>query len=222
MNTIKDIIITYRWWLLLACLASQFFDIFFKLGIALSGTPEVNDSNMGAGFDMYILFMITGFVVSYVIMELRSVTIYLLPASTLRKFATACGVIVITIASCFLFSMAIEFIGSLLTAGSPQAASFAIGGYIRYASEATFSFSILAAFMGLEMSYATMIKNKNIVLGMNIFMSTCGWVFTLLFPAIGYPPFISFFFWGFTILFIIASYQIYKRWEPANSVSHLI
>lgn len=222
MNTIKDIIITYRWWLLLACFASQFFGIVNLLNIALSGTPEVNESNTYATSDMFLLFLITGVVVTYVIAELRSVTIYLLPASTTCKYATAFGVIVFTIASCLLFSMAIELIGSFLTTGSPQAASFAIGGYIKYVSEDTFAFSILAAIMGFEMNFATMIKNRSIVLGINLFLSTCAWIFTLFFHTIGYSTIFYFVFWGFSILFIIASYQIYKRWQPANSGLHLI
>ena len=222
MNTIKNIIITYRWWLLLACLASQFFGCINLLNIAISGTSEVNNSNAGAYNDMLFLFMITGCVVSYVITELRSVTIYLLPASTLRKYATAFGVIVITVVSSLLFSMVIEFIGSLLTAGSPQAASFAIGGYIKYVFKETLGFSIFAAFMGLEMSYATLIKNKNIILAINMVLSIVAWTSSLFFQSIGASPILYYVFWGFAILFIIASYQIYKHWEPANSVSHLI
>ena len=222
MNTIKNIIITYRWWLLLACLASQFFGCINLLNIAISGTSEVNNSNAGAYNDMLFLFMITGCVVSYVITELRSVTIYLLPASTLRKYATAFGVIVITVVSSLLFSMVIEFIGSLLTAGSPQAASFAIGGYIRYASESTFGYSILAAIMGFHMNIATMIKNRNAVLGINFLMSACAWILAIFLHSIGSSPIFHFVFWGFAIIFFIASYQTYKRWEPVNSGLYLI
>ena len=222
MNTIKELINSYRGWLLVACLASQFFACLNLCNIAISGTPEVNESIIGAGIDLYILFLIIGYVVSYVVMELRSVTIYLLPASTLRKFATAFGVIVFTIVSCLLFSMAIELIGSFLTTGSPQAASFAIGGYIKYVSQQTLGFSIMAAIMGMEMNVATMTKSKNIILGINLTISSFGWILTLLFQSIGASPILYFVFWGFAILFIIAAYQIYKRWEPANSGLHLI
>lgn len=223
MNTIKDIIITYRWWLLLVCFASQFFDLVNLFNIA-NTYPEFNRNDLTATSDMFLLFLITGVIVTYVITELRSVTIYLLPASTLRKYATAFGIIVFTIASCLLFSMAIELIGSFLTTGSPQAASFAIGGYIKYVSEDTFAFSILAAIMGFEMNFATMIKNRSLVLGINLFTSTCAWIFTVFFHTIGYSTIFYFYFvfWGLAILFIIAAYQIYKRWEPANSGLHLI
>ena len=221
MNTIKDIIITYRWWLLLVCFASQFFDLVNLFNIA-NTYPEFNRNDLTAESDLFVLCMITGFVVSFVIMELRSVTIYLLPASTLRKFATAFAIIVITIASCLLFSLVVDFIGLKLTAGSPQAANFAIGGYIKYVFKETLGFSIFAAFMGLEMSYATLIKNKNIILAINMVLSIVAWTSSLFFQSIGASPILYYVFWGFAILFIIASYQIYKRWEPANNVPHLI
>ncbi len=221
MNTIKDIIITYRWWLLLVCFASQFFDLVNLFNIA-NTYPEFNRNDLTAESDLFVLCMITGFVVSLVIMELRSVTIYLLPASTLRKFATAFAIIVITIASCLLFSLVVDFIGLKLTADSSQAANFAIGGYIKYVFKETLGFSIFAAFMGLEMSYATLIKNKNIILAINMVLSIVAWTSSLFFQSIGASPILYYVFWGFAILFIIASYQIYKRWEPANSVSHLI
>ena len=184
MNTIKNIIHTYRWYFLFATLVSQFMGIANLLYIAVTGNPELNHSNLCAYWDTLILFGIISFVVSLAITELRTPTIYMLPASLLRKYATAFGIILYVLVSCLLFSMAIECAGSFLVAGSEQAASFAIGGYIRYLSEQTggLSWGIIVALHQL-----------------NIFNPPCN------------------LFWAIAIILIITSYQIFKRWQPANS-----
>ena len=217
MNTIKNIIHSYRGYLFLASLASQFFGIFNLISIASEGTPAVNDSNMCAVIDVYILCFIISFVVSYVIAELRSLTSCMLPASLQRKYATAFATIIFAIVTCLLFSMAIECVGLLLTAGSDQAACFAIGGYIRYISEETGGFSILAFLTTFEMFISTLIKNKNLHLGINMFMSGIFWVTIILLQLIEIPHTLFYVFGVLSIVFLIASYQTYKRWQPANS-----
>lgn len=217
MNTIKNIIITYRWWLLLVCLASQFFGLVNLLNIAVTD-PEFNRNDLTMESDMYLLCLITGVVISYVIAELHSVTISLLPASTLRKYATAFVMIIFAIASCLLFSMAVELIGSYLTAGSSQAASFALGGYIRYVSERTIGFSLFATFTALEILIATLIRKKNIHFFINLFLSIMVFGgFFILQQTINFSPTLCGLFWGLAIILIIASYQTYMRWQPANS-----
>ena len=217
MNTIKNLIHTYRGYVFLACLASQFFCLVNLLNIAVT-VPEFNRNDLTMESDMYLLCVITGVVISYVIAELHSVTISLLPASTLRKYATALVMIIFAIASCLLFSMAVDLIGSYLTAGSSQAASFALGGYIRYVSEKTIGFSMFAAFAAFEIYVATLIRKKNIHLCINLFLSTMlyGGAFMLQ-HTIGFSPTICGLFWGLAIILIIASYQTYKRWQPANN-----
>ena len=217
MNTIKNIIHSYRGYLFLASLASQFFGIFNLISIASEGTPAVNDSNMCAVIDVYILCFIISFVVSYVIAELRSLTSCMLPASLQRKYATAFATIIFAIVTCLLFSMAVECVGLLLTAGSDQAACFAIGGYIRYISEETGGFSILAFLTTFEMFISTLIKNKNLHLGINMFMSGIFWVTIILLQLIEIPHTLFYVFGVLSIVFLIASYQTYKRWQPANS-----
>ena len=171
MNTIKNIIHSYRGYLFLASLASQFFGIFNLISIASEGTPAVNDSNMCAVIDVYILCFIISFVVSYVIAELRSLTSCMLPASLQRKYATAFATIIFAIVTCLLFSMAVECVGLLLTAGSDQAACFAIGGYIRYISRETGGYSLFVALIALETFVATLINKRSIHLGVNMFLS---------------------------------------------------
>ena len=217
MNTIKNIIHSYRGYLFLASLASQFFGIFNLISIASEGTPAVNDSNMCAVIDVYILCFIISFVVSFGIAELRSLTSSMLPASLQRKYATAFATIIFAIVTCLLFSMAIECVGLLLTAGSDQAACFAIGGYIRYISEETGGFSILAFLTTFEMFISTLIKNKNLHLGINMFMSGIFWVTIILLQLIEIPHTLFYVFGVLSIVFLIASYQTYKRWQPANS-----
>ena len=217
MNTIKNLIHTYRGHVFLASLASQFFGLVNLLNIAVTG-PEFNRNDLTMESDMILLCWITGVVISYVIAELHSVTISLLPASTLRKYATALVMIIFAIASCLLFSMAVDLIGSYLTAGSSQAASFALGGYIRYVSEKTIGFSLFAAFAAFEIFVATLIRKKNIHLCINLFLSTMlyGGSFILQ-QLIGFSPILCGLFWGLAIILIIASYQTYERWQPANN-----
>ena len=219
MNTIKNLIHTYRGHVFLASLASQFFCLVNLFNIAVTGHPEFNRNDLTMESDMILLCWITGVVISYVIAELHSVTISLLPASTLRKYATALVMIIFAIASCLLFSMAVDLIGSYLTAGSSQAASFALGGYIRYVSEKTIGFSLFAAFAALEISVATLIRRKNIHLCINLFLSTMlyGGSFMLQLHKIGFSPTICGLYWGLAISFIILSYQTYERWQPANN-----
>lgn len=217
MNTIKNIIHSYRGYLFLASLASQFFGIFNLISIASEGTPAVNDSNMCAVIDVYILCFIISFVVSYVIAELRSLTSCMLPASLQRKYATAFATIIFAIVTCLLFSMAIECVGLLLTAGSDQAACFAIGGYIRYISRETGGYSLFVALIALETFVATLINKRSIHLGVNMFLSGIFWICIVLLSLTDISTPLCIISWGIAIILIIASYQIYKRWQPANS-----
>ena len=187
MNTIKNIIHSYRGYLFLASLASQFFGIFNLISIASEGTPAVNDSNMCAVIDVYILCFIISFVVSYVIAELRSLTSCMLPASLQRKYATAFAIIIFAIVTCLLFSMAVECVGLLLTAGSDQAACFAIGGYIRYISRETGGYSLFAALIALETFVATLIEKRSIHLGVNMFLSGIFWICNLVSFLVSLP-----------------------------------
>lgn len=209
----KHIILAYRWQWLLMCITSQILGIFNLLYIAEEGTPAVNNSNTFAFYDMFITYFLIASVVSTVAAELRSLTNHLLPASLLRKYATALGMIIIFIVSCLLFSMVVESIGLILTAGSPEAKHFAIGGYIRYVSDTTNGFSFLALFLALAMLVATLVKNKDILMAINF--GLCGIVIAL--RAIGFSSVLCSVAWCLAIIVFIASYQIYKRWQPANS-----
>lgn len=218
MNTIKNIIHTYRWYFLFATLASQFMGIANLLYIAVTGNPELNHSNLCAYWDSFILFCLISFVVSLTITELRTQMIYMLPASLLRKYATAFGIILYVLVSCLLFSMAIECAGSFLVAGSEQAASFAIGGYIKYLSEQTGGYSILAALIAVEIFVAILINKRSTdLLAINSFIGGLSWgtIVALHQLNIFNPP--CNLFWAIAIILIIASYQIFKRWQPANS-----
>ena len=217
MNTIKNIIHTYRWYFLFATLASQFMGMVNLMNIAAT-YPEFNRSDLCAYWDSCILFCLISFIVSLAITELRTPTIYMLPASLLRKYATAFGIILYVLLSCLLFSMAIECAGSFLVAGSEQEASFAIGGYIRYLSEQTGGYSILAALIALEIFVTTLINKRSIeMLTINSFLGGLSWGIIVALHQLNIfnPP--CNLFWAIAIILIIASYQIFKRWQPANS-----
>ena len=211
MNTIKNIIHTYRWYFLFATLVSQFMGMVNLMNIAAT-YPEFNRSDLCAYWDSFILFCLISFIVSLTITELRTPTIYMLPASLLRKYATAFGIILYVLLSCLLFSMVIE------CAGSEQEASFAIGGYIRYLSEQTGGYSILAALIALEIFVTTLINKRSIeMLTINSFLGGLSWRIIVALHQLNIfnPP--CNLFWAIAIILIIASYQIFKRWQPANS-----
>jgi hypothetical protein len=114
--------------------------------------------------------------------------------------------------------MAIECAGSFLVAGSEQEASFAIGGYIRYLSEQTGGYSILAALIALEIFVTTLINKRSIeMLTINSFIGGLSWGIIVALHQLNIfnPP--CNLFWAIAIILIIASYQIFKRWQPANS-----
>lgn len=213
MNTIKNLIFAYRWQLLLMCVASQILGIFNLWYMASEGTPAVNNSDTFAFYDMFILYFLIATIMNVIAKELRSQPIYLLPASLLRKYATGLAIVIIFIISCLLFSLVVESIGSVLTAGSPEEAKFALGGYIRYVFESTDGFSILAFVLALMMLVVILVKNKDYNMAINSVI--CG--VAIAGRASHFSPVSSAVVWCFAIIIFIVSYHRYKRWQPANS-----
>ena len=196
MNTIKIPIFTYRWQLLLMCIFSQILGIINLIYIAIAGTPSVNNSNTCAIYDMFILYFLIASVVSVVAQELRSQTNSMLPTSLLRKYTTALGTVMIYIISCLLFSLVVESIGLILTAGSPEEAKFALGGYITYLSESTNGFSNLVLFLALAILVATLVKHKDISMAINY--GLCG--VAIAFRSMDFSPTLYSVIWCIAII----------------------
>ena len=215
MNTFKQIIKINAWYFILMILLSQTWGY---MNLAMIANYKVLTFNEPfAVADMFFFYVIVSVVSSWAVIKLRSFNNYMLPAPLLHKYFTALGTIVCVAVGCLLFSMAIEYIGSILTVGFPVDKQIEVGGYIGYIYKETRYFTLLFILIGINMILASLIKKKGVCYGCSLVI---GYIFHLTIIHLERCVTSSAqhcLFGVCTIVLFTIGYQIYKRWQPANS-----
>lgn len=219
MNTIKNIFRAYRVNIILALLMGQFMNV-LDIVLALKSAQDMPDPELIYPANCYIHYFIIVMSACLAVRELASINNHLLPATTLSKYLTAIGAAFTFIVCNLLLCYLIDGIGE----GAAQAFSLRnhinIGGYINYLFERTGWFSCMILTIGVNVLLATLIRNKNAMQGAVITISMISSFYAIV-PQVHYPiQCIT--FWTLGIILLIASYHIYKRWEPANNKYFMI
>ena len=217
MNIFKQILKVNAWYFILMILLSQVGGYFNLSLIAYYNRPELALNEPSAVVCMLFFYLIVSYNSVRTVMELRLFNNYQLPASLLHKYLIALGTIVGLAVACLLFSMAVEYVGSLLTADFPVDKQIKVGGYISYIYRETCHFSFLIFLIGVNMILASLIRNKAFCIGFSLGF---GYAFHLTFiymERVNITPVQCCLFAVIGIVLLIIAYQIYKRWQPANS-----
>ena len=217
MNIFKQVLKINVWYLILMILLSQTWGYLNLLLIAHYKNQELAFNEPFAVANMCFFYVIVSVVSSWAVIKLRPLNNYLLPAPPLRKYLMALGSIVCVTVGCLLFSMAIEYIGSILTVDFPVDKQIEVGGYIGYIYKETRYFTLLFILIGVNMILASLIKKKGVCYGCSLVI---GYIFhlTIIYLERCETTSAQHCLFGIcAIVLFTIGYQIYKRWQPANS-----
>lgn len=148
--------------------------------------------------------------------------LYLLPTSKRTKFFMPMGIAFLTIVAISLLTIPIEAIAHIFTIGNMVEQQVAIGGFLKYSFNNN-AMIFIAIVIACASTFVHSLVRNNLVIGLilgPLVMAT--FVFTpvyydyLLSPrALSTNAIIGCL--ASSILLIAASYQLFKRWQPANS-----
>ena len=217
MNIFKQVLKINVWYLILMILLSQTWGYMNLLLIAHYKNQEIAFNEPLAVANMMFFYLIVSVTSTWAVIKLRSFNICMLPASPFRKYFVALGSVICVAVGCLLFSMAIEYIGSILTVDFPVDKQIEVGGYIGYIYKETRYFTLLFILIGINMILASLIKKKAVCYGCSLII---GYIFHLTIIHLERCVTSSAqhcIFGVSAIVLLTIGYQIYKRWQPANS-----
>ena len=217
MNTFKQILKVNAWYFILMILLSQAGGYLNLTLIANYHRPELALNEPCAALCMLFLYLIVSYNSVRTVMELRLLNNYQLPASTLRKYLIAIGTTVGLAAACLLFSMAVEYVGSILTTDFPVDKQIEVGGYIGYIFRETRYFTLMPIMIGVNMILALLIRNKAFCIGLSLALGYAFHWTVIIMEKTATTPVHECLFAAIGIVLLTIGYQIYKRWQPANS-----
>ena len=148
--------------------------------------------------------------------------LYLLPTSKSTKFFMPMGIAFLTIVAICLLTIPIEAIAHIFTIGNMVEQQVAIGGFLKYSFKNN-SMVFIAIVLSCASTFVHSLVRNNLVIGLTIaplvmatFLFTPVYFDYLLSPrALSTNAIIGCL--ASSILLIAASYQLFKRWQPANS-----
>ena len=148
--------------------------------------------------------------------------LYLLPTSKSTKFFMPMGIAFLTIAAICLLTIPIEAIAHIFTIGNMVEQQVAIGGFLKYSFNNN-AMIFIAIVLSCASTFVYSLVRNNLVIGlilgplvMATFIFTPVYFDYLLSPrALSTNAIIGCL--ASSILLIAASYQLFKRWQPANS-----
>jgi len=148
--------------------------------------------------------------------------LYLLPTSKRTKFFMPMGIAFLTIVAISLLTIPIEAIAHIFTIGNMVEQQVAIGGFLKYSFNNN-AMIFIAIVIACASTFVHSLVRNNLVIGlilgplvMATFIFTPVYFDYLLSPrALSTNAIIGCL--ASSILLIAASYQLFKRWQPANS-----
>jgi hypothetical protein len=148
--------------------------------------------------------------------------LYLLPTSKRTKFFMPMGIAFLTIVAISLLTIPIEAIAHIFTIGNMVEQQVAIGGFLKYSFKNNSMIFIPIVFACASTFVHSLVRN-NLVIGlilgpliMATFLFTPVFYDYLLSPrALSTNAIIGCL--ASSVLLIAVSYQLFKRWQPANS-----
>lgn len=217
MNTFKQILKVNAWYYILIILLSQAWGYLNLILIAIYHRSELALNEPAAALCMLFLYLIVSYNSVRTVMELRLLNNYQLPASTLRKYLIAIGTTVGLAAACLLFSMAVEYVGSILTTDFPVDKQIEVGGYIGYIFRETRYFTLMPILIGVNMILTSLVRNKAFCIGFSLGFGYAFHWGIIIMERTATTPVPECLFAAIGIVLLTIGYQIYKRWQPANS-----
>ena len=148
--------------------------------------------------------------------------LYLLPTSKSTKFSMPMGIAFLTIVAICLLTIPIEAIAHIFTIGNMVEQQIAIGGFLKYSFNNN-SMIFIAIVLSCASTFVYSLVRSKQVMGLTIaplvmatFLFTPVYFDYLLSPrALSTNAIIGCL--ASSVLLIAASYQLFKRWQPANS-----
>ena len=148
--------------------------------------------------------------------------LYLLPTSKRTKFFMPLGIVFLTLVAICLLTIPIEAIAHIFTIGNMVEQQVAIGGFLKYSFKNN-SMIFIAIVIVCASTFVHSLVRNNLVIGLilgPLVMAT--FIFTpVYFDYLLSPRTLStnaiIGCLASSILLIAASYQLFKRWQPANS-----
>lgn len=148
--------------------------------------------------------------------------LYLLPTSKRTKFFMPLGIVFLTIVAICLLTIPIEAIAHIFTIGNMVEQQVAIGGFLKYSFNNNSMIFIAIVIACASIFVYSLVRSKQVIgltiapLVMATFLFTPVYTDYLLSPrAMSTNGIIVCL--ASSILLIAASYQLFKRWQPANS-----
>ena len=148
--------------------------------------------------------------------------LYLLPTSKRTKFFMPLGIVFLTLVAICLLTIPIEAIAHIFTIGNMVEQQVAIGGFLKYSFKNN-SMIFIAIVIACASTFVHSLVRNNLVIGLilgPLVMAT--FIFTpVYFDYLLSPRAMStngiIVCLASSVLLIAASYQLFKRWQPANS-----
>ena len=148
--------------------------------------------------------------------------LYLLPTSKSTKFFMPMGIAFLTIVAICLLTIPIEAIAHIFTIGNMMEQQVAIGGFLKYSFNNNAMIFIAIVIACASIFVYSLVRSKQVIgltivpLVMATFLFTPEFADYLLSPrAMSTNGIIVCL--ASSVLLIAASYQLFKRWQPANS-----
>ena len=148
--------------------------------------------------------------------------LYLLPTSKRTKFFMPLGIVFLTLVAICLLTIPIEAIAHIFTIGNMVEQQVAIGDFLKYSFNNN-AMIFIAIVIACASTFVHSLVRNNLVIGLilgPLVMAT--FIFTpVYFDYLLSPRALStngiIVCLASSILLIAASYQLFKRWQPANS-----
>lgn len=148
--------------------------------------------------------------------------LYLLPTSKRTKFFMPLGIVFLTLVAISLLTIPIEAIAHIFTIGNMVEQQVAIGDFLKYSFNNN-AMIFIAIVIACASTFVHSLVRNNLVIGLilgPLVMAT--FIFTpVYFDYLLSPRALStngiIVCLASSILLIAASYQLFKRWQPANS-----
>ena len=148
--------------------------------------------------------------------------LYLLPTSKRTKFFMPLGIVFLTLVAICLLTIPIEAIAHIFTIDNVSELQVATGGFLKYSFKNNSMIFIPIVFACASTFVHSLVRN-NLVIGLTIAPLVMA---TFLFTPVYFDYLLSpramstngiIVCLASSILLIAASYQLFKRWQPANS-----
>lgn len=148
--------------------------------------------------------------------------LYLLPTSKRTKFFMPLGIVFLTLVAICLLTIPIEAIAHIFTIDNVSELQVATGGFLKYSFKNN-SMIFIAIVLSCASTFVHSLVRNNLVIGLTIVpLVMATFLFTPVFTDyLVSPRALStngiIVCLASSILLIAASYQLFKRWQPANN-----